>query len=108
MIETELGATPPRGVELTRAGARELLLVLLPTVACFVIGSWVFLTKPIAVRTPLGALVFGSFFLLGLYLVMRILTVWERRLELIKHGKPASAVVVSTRKEFTGLERYRA
>ena len=108
LIEPELTAAELRGVELTRAGARELLLALLPTLACFVVGSWVFLTKPLAVRTPLGAAVFASFFVIGLYLVMRVLTVWERRLELVRKGKPASAVVVSTAKELTGLERYRA
>ncbi len=108
LIEPELRATPPRHVELTRQGVWELLLELAPTLVCFMVGSWVFLTKPIAVRTPLGALVFGSFFLLGLYLVMRVLTFWERRLELIKHGKAAAAVVVSTTDEFIGLQRYRA
>ena len=95
-------------MELTRDGTWELLLALLPTVVCFVLGSWVFLTKPLTIRTPLGALVFGSFFLLGLYLVMRVLTLWERRIELIRHGKPTSAVIVSTSKEFAGLRRYRA
>ncbi len=108
LIEQELIEIPPRGVELTRAGVRELVLSLLPTLVCFIVGSWVFLTKPLAVRTPLGALVFGLFFVLGLYLVMRVLTVWERRLELVRHGRPASAVVISTRKEISGLRRYRA
>lgn len=103
LIESELQLTVPRPVRLTPAGRRKLILSIAPVGAVLASGSLLFfsMTQP---RWLEG--LFTLFFLAGVGLLFRMISLWRARVDLVAEGIPVRATVVLKEPARGGAARY--